>query len=130
MAQRKKKKRGNPLFDTEEGYQQWQEMMEDGYRRVTEDADSGGEPEGPALEDFVVLAKVEAFCGAFEPCGEDEAEETFNDARLREFFKAYVCSAGDPLAIYLNRLASEGGFYMQIDSITCEPVIFARKKTL
>ena len=62
--------------------------------------------EGTSLEDFIVPQKITAFTNAYEPCQPYEATDKFDDARLREFFKAYVCTCGDPLSVYLDRLAN------------------------
>lgn len=95
---------------------------EDGFLRQGEAAND--EPL-VKLEDFVVLEKVDAFCRAYRPCDEDTpGSEAFDDARLREVFKAYVCAAGDPLAIYVERLVLEG-FRMTMSVATAEPTIFA-----
>ena len=76
------------------------------------------------LQDFVIPAKIEAFGEQFEPLNHwTEDCEVFNDARLREYFKAIVCPLGDPLALYLQELALRG-FKMKDDECG-EPVIYA-----
>ena len=74
------------------------------------------------LQDFVIPAKIEAFGEQFEHWTEDC--EVFNDARLREYFKAIVCPLGDPLSLYLQELGYKG-FHMQHDE-SGEPVIYCR----
>ena len=75
------------------------------------------------INDFIVPQKVDAFCNAYAPCDyEDETTETFTDARLREFFKAWICPLGDPLTTYLTLLSARG--YTMRVSITGEPAIF------
>ena len=44
------------------------------------------------LQDFVIPSKIDAFGKQFEPLDHwTEDCEVFNDARLREYFKAIVC---------------------------------------
>lgn len=86
-----------------------------------------GEPEVAkvSLEDFVVKEKVSAFQRAYKPCTEDTpGAEAFDDARLREVLKAYVCGLGDPLKLYVEDLKL-AGFRMDISIATGEPAIFA-----
>ncbi len=86
------------------------------------------EVEKVSLRDFIVPAKVSAFVHGYVPCREgDDGYEQFDDARLREVFKAYVCSLGDPLALYIEDLQM-AGFRMECSMATGEPCIFARKK--
>ena len=81
-----------------------------------------------SLRDFIVPAKVTAFVNGYVPCREgDDGYEQFDDARLREVFKAYVCSLGDPLALYIEDLQM-AGFQMACSMVTGEPCIFARRK--
>ena len=77
------------------------------------------------LQDFVIPAKIEAFGKQFEPLDHwTEDCEVFNDARLREYFKAIVCPLGDPLSLCLQE---EGytGFHIQHDE-RGEPVNYCR----
>ena len=77
------------------------------------------------LQDFVIPAKIEAFGEQFEPLNHwTEDCEVFNDARLREYFKAIVCPLGDPLSLYLEDVCFKG-FLMQHDE-SGEPVIYCR----
>jgi len=86
------------------------------------------EVEKVSLRDFTVPAKVPAFARAYAPCNEgDPGYEQFDDARLREVFKAYVCSLGDPLKLYVEDLQMVG-FQMTCSMITGEPCIFARRR--
>ena len=56
-----------------------------------------------SLKDFMVPEKVSAFVNDYEPCDEfDPGAERFDDGRLREYFKAYVCGLGDPLSLYIE----------------------------
>jgi len=81
-----------------------------------------------SLRDFVVEQKVSAFVSGYAPCKEgDSGYEQFDDARLREIFKAYVCGLGDPLKLYLDDLQM-AGFRMECSMLTGEPCIFARRK--
>lgn len=86
------------------------------------DPTKGAEEQGTTLEDFVIPQKLDAFSEAYEPVDESMATEIFDDARLRQFFKAYPCSLGDPLVIYLARL-NDMGYFMHV-SATGEPAIF------
>ena len=86
------------------------------------------EVEKISLRDFVVPQKISAFIHGYAPCSEgDPGYEQFDDARLREVFKAYVCGLGDPLKLYLDDL-SMAGFQMTCSMLTGEPCIFARRK--
>lgn len=115
MAKKKKHKRFIDDYD-------WQEEPD------VADLDPQPEVEKVSLEDFVVLEKVQAFCRAYAPCNElDEGYEQFNDAQLRQLFKATVCGLGDPLKIYIEELKL-GGFHMAMSMATGEPCIFARRK--
>lgn len=84
--------------------------------------------EGTSLEDFIVPQKITAFTNAYEPCQPYEATEKFDDARLREFFKAYVCTCGDPLSVYLDRLANLDPPFVMTVAITGEPALHVRRK--
>lgn len=86
------------------------------------------EVEKISLRDFIVPAKVSAFVRGYAPCNEgDDGYEQFDDARLREVFKAYVCGLGDPLNLYMEDLKA-AGFNMTISMATGEPCVFARRK--
>ena len=86
------------------------------------------EVEKVSLRDFIVSAKVSAFVRGYVPCREgDPGYEQFDDARLREVFKAYVCSLGDPLKLYVEDLQMFG-FQMACSMVTGEPCIFARRR--
>lgn len=114
----RKKKRGQ--FDD---YDDWQDAPTDG------DVQPEQEVAKVSLEDFVVKEKVSAFVRAYTPCTEDTpGAEAFDDARLREILKAYVCGLGDPLSLYIEGLKL-AGFRMDISVVTGEPTIFAVRKT-
>lgn len=79
------------------------------------------------LEDFVIPAKIAAFCDQYRPASQwSENCDVFTDYQLRSYFKAVVCPLGDPLSIYLQELASRG-FHMHND-ICGEPVIYCIPK--
>ena len=83
------------------------------------------------LSDYVIPEKVAAFVSTYDPAppGMDDTSEyveTFDDARLRSYFKAYVCGLGDPLKLYIEDLKL-AGFRMQV-SVTGKPCIFAIRK--
>lgn len=86
----------------------------------------GAEEQGTKLEDFVIEQKITAFTRTYQPCPARMATKTFNETNLRTFFKAYPCTLGDPLTIYLNRLEKEG-FSMEVDMMD-EPCIFVCEK--
>ena len=84
------------------------------------------------LSDYVIEEKVAAFVNTYAPAPEgmddtSEYVEVFDDARLRELFKAYVCSLGDPLSLYVDDLKM-AGFQMVCSIVTGEPCIFARQR--
>ena len=80
------------------------------------------------LRDFMVPEKVNAFVHSYEPCDEfTPGAERFDDARLREYFKAYVCPLGDPLSLYIEDLKL-ADFRMVTSVATNIPCIFARRK--
>lgn len=79
------------------------------------------------LQDFVIYAKIEAFCAKYAPCSHwTEDCDVFTDYQLRTYFKAVVCSLGDPLALYLEELAARG--FKMVDDECGEPVIYAKIK--
>lgn len=114
---RKKKKQ---QYDS---YEDWEDAPS------ADDIPTGGDDAPKVkLEDFVIPEKVQAFVSAYEPCDElDPGAEPFDDGRLREVFKAYVCGLGDPLALYIHDLKM-AGFHMAVSLATDEPCIFARRK--
>lgn len=77
------------------------------------------EHEEPAvtLEDYVVLEKAAAFIQAYDPSPtESEADEVWNEARIRAFFGAYVEKThGDTLPVYLEQLKL-AGFQLRVAS--------------
>ena len=86
------------------------------------EAPEGNEEQKATLADFVIEQKITAFTRTYQPCTARFATKTFNETNLRTFFKAYPCTLGDPLTIYLNRLEEEG-FKMEVDMMD-EPCIF------
>lgn len=84
--------------------------------------------EGPTLADFVSEEKINAFAESYAPLSHFEVGcEEFGDYRLRMYFKANICSLGDPLTIYLTRLR-EKGFLMHGGIHSDEPVLYVRRK--
>lgn len=82
---------------------------------------------GTSLYDFVITQKVDAFVAAYQPVDRESlATQRFDETRLRIFFKAYPCTLGDPLTIYLSLLEGEG-FYMKVSTMN-EPVILATER--
>ncbi len=87
-----------------------------------------------SIRDFVVPEKTAAFINAYSPAPDEIDDtnpnvETFDDTRLREFFKAYVCGLGDPLAVYLEALSAYG-FRMRVSLATNEPCLFVIDKKI
>ena len=95
-----------------------------------QDIDPQPEVEKVSLRDFIVPEKVQAFVRGYVPCNEgDPGYEQFDDSRLREVFKAYVCGLGDPLKLYIEDLKlANPPFVMECSMVTGEPCIFARKR--
>lgn len=104
------------------------EREEDGDGNEDRKKSSGtAENHAPCIDDFIIPQKVEAFAGFYENADDEGTEtETFDDGRLRGFFKAYVTPCGDPLPRYLDML-NELGFHMRV-SIMGEPAIIVRVK--
>lgn len=79
------------------------------------------------LQDFVIPAKIEAFCNKYKPLSRWREDcDMFTDYQLRSYFKAVVCPFGDPLALYLQELAVRG--FTMMDDECGEPVIYAALK--
>lgn len=132
MSKKRKIKDGWEQFDN---YDDFLDAVEKNARRSSEGDDEDGgvvEPEVAkiSLRDFIVPAKVTAFVHSYAPCNEgDPGYEQFDDSRLREVFKAYVCGLGDPLKLYIEDLQmANPPFVMTCSMATGEPCIFARKK--
>lgn len=89
--------------------------------------DGSQNSEGAKIDDFVAPQKVSAFVRSYEPADKQTfTTEVFNEARLREYFKADVCPCGDPLVVYLEMLENAG--FNMVTSIQGEPVILAKAK--
>jgi len=87
-------------------------------------AEGNGDAFQVHLSDYVIPEKVSAFVRAYKPCGEFAPGcEAFDEARLRDFFKATVCGLGDPLKLYLDDLKM-AGFRMDVSVATGEPTVF------
>lgn len=82
--------------------------------------------QGTTLEAFIMPQKVEAFKDAYQPCAENLATEIFDETRLRNFFKAWLTSLGDPLVLYLRDL-EDAGFKLRVGRIG-EPAIFVTER--
>lgn len=116
------KKRKKQLFDDYDNYEDYLDE---------ESTAEAAQPEVAkiSLSDFIITDKVSAFVRTYEPCDEfDPGAERFDDGRLREYFKAYVCGLGDPLALYIEDLKM-ASFQMVTSLSTDEPCIFARRKS-
>lgn len=93
-----------------------------GKRKDKKMVEIGEQPE-VTLQDFVIPAKIQAFCDKYKPLEHWREDcDTFTDYQLRTYFKAVVCPLGDPLSIYLQELAARG-FKMKDDECG-EPVIY------
>lgn len=81
------------------------------------------------LQDFVIPAKIQAFCDQYKPQGYwTEDCDVFTDYQLRSYFKAVVCPLGDPLSLYIQELEARG-FKMHNDECG-EPVIYCKARNL
>ena len=75
------------------------------------------------LQDFVIPAKIEAFCEKYKPLDHWREDcDMFTDYQLRSYFKAVVCPLGDPLALYLQDLSLRR--FKSKDDECGEPVIY------
>lgn len=105
------------------------EMMAegDGYGAVSAMNESE-EPKTTSIDDFYLPHKIQAFNDAYMPKDDETLQsETFTEARLREFFKAYVLpGVGDPLSLYLDALAAHG-FHMSV-TMAGEPAIIVEQR--
>lgn len=93
--------------------------------------DANGDAFQVHLSDYVIPEKVAAFVNTYSPAPDDmddtsEYVEVFDDARLRQYFKAYPCGLGDPLKLYVEDLMM-AKFRMRV-SVTGKPCIFAIRK--
>ena len=131
MAKRKRGKQGG--WEQIDNFDDFLDAVEQRVHKRPEGEGDGMEAIEPEVEkislrDFIVPEKVSAFVRGYAPCSEgDDGYEQFDDARLREVFKAYVCTLGDPLALYVEDLKM-AGFRMEISMATGDPCIFARKR--
>ena len=81
-----------------------------------------------SLDDFIVTEKVAAFVDSYKPCDEfTDGAIGFDDAKLRELFKGYVCGLGDPMKLYMEHLKL-AGFRMTVSVATGELTMFAVRK--
>lgn len=77
---------------------------------------------GPSVLDFVSYHKVEAFVKSYRYTdNEADADEIFDEARLRSYFQAYPRPLGDPLVNYLELLGAQG--FQMITGVAGEPII-------
>lgn len=87
----------------------------------------GTEQAEVTLQDFVIPAKINAFCSQYEPLEHwTEDCDVFTDYQLRTYFKAVVCPFGDPLSLYIAELGYRG--YRMKNDECGEPVIYVRAK--
>lgn len=87
----------------------------------------GTEQTEVTLQDFVIPAKINAFCSQYEPLDHwTEDCDVFTDYQLRTYFKAVVCPLGDPLSLYIAELGYRG--YRMKNDECGEPVIYVRAK--
>lgn len=79
------------------------------------------------LINFYISEKADSFIDKYEPCNErDPMCVRFTESKLRSYFKAYVCTNGDPMKLYMLKLKI-AGFNMSV-SITGDPVMFVKEK--
>jgi len=113
----KKRKQKNQDWDD------WEDAPDD-----TMVAEGNGDQFQVHLSDYVIEEKVAAFVSAYKPCNEfDPSYEAFDEARLRDFFKATVCGLGDPLKLYIEDLKM-ANFRMVVSQATGELTIFVLPK--
>lgn len=87
----------------------------------------GTEQAEVTLQDFVIPAKINAFCSQYEPLEHwTEDCDVFTDYQLRTYFKAVVCPFGDPLSLYIAELGYRG--YRMKNDECGEPAIYVRAK--
>ena len=115
MTKRRKKKN--------QDWDDWEDEPDD-----TMVAEGNGDQFQVHLSDYVIEEKVAAFIRAYKPCNEfDPGYEAFDEARLRDFFKATVCGLGDPLKLYIDDLKM-ANFRMEVSQATGELTIFVLPK--
>lgn len=91
-------------------------------------AEGNGDQFQVHLSDYVIPEKVSAFVRAYKPCSEwDEGCESFDEAQLRDFFKATVCGLGDPLRLYIEDLMM-AGFRLEVSQATDQLAMFVMRK--
>lgn len=74
------------------------------------------------LRNFVIESKVDAFMNTYLPCeSEEDADDVFDDKKLRKYFSAWQRSQGDPLSIYLDEYLIPNGFKMVSSDLTGDP---------
>lgn len=104
-------------------YDDWDDVPDD-----VDVAQGNGDAFQVHLSDYVIPEKVSAFVRAYKPCNEfDPGYESFDESRLRDFFKATVCGLGDPLRLYIEDLKM-ADFKMTVSVATGEPCIFAQPR--
>ena len=96
--------------------------------RKKKEPTEGADEQGTLLEDYVIPQKIIAFKEYYKSCEPNIATEKMGEIRLRQFFKAYPCSLGDPLTIYLQRL-EDAGYKMRVVPGCDEPVICVIEQT-
>lgn len=112
-----------PKRKKHQDYDDWEDAPDD----ITI-LDGNGDQFQVHLSDYIIEEKVSAFVRAYKPCDEFDPDcESFDEARLRDFFKATVCGLGDPLKLYIEDL-KKADFRMQVSIITGEPCIFAIRR--
>ena len=69
-----------------------------------EDPYKDAKEQGTSIMEFIIPQKVRAFCSYYSPATEYNSSNSFNETQLRDFFKAWPTSLGDPLEEYLTML--------------------------
>ena len=136
MTMSKKKRNNQGGWEQFDNFDDFLDAVEKHARKSPEGEGGGADSIEPEVEkislrDFVIPEKLQAFVRGYVPCNEgDPGYEQFDDSRLREVFKAYVCGLGDPLKLYIEDLKlANPPFVMECSMVTGEPCIFARRKT-
>lgn len=82
-----------------------------------------------SLINFYVSNRATAFIEHYQPCDENDlGAERISEIKLRSLLKAYVCSVGDPLKLYMLQLKM-AGYSFSID-ITGEEVMYVKPRSV
>lgn len=98
------------------------DAYDDAENGIGEGANPPDSGSGPSVFDFVSPLKVDAFANTYRTTNNElDADEVYDEARLRSYFQAYPRPLGDPLTVYLELLAARG--FCLTTGIAGDPVI-------